>query len=165
MHWDNKLSPPYRLFQSFYFPVEPLRQSFHELEFPVLLLVHTSTSTKLEHSLSCLFLPETKCWASLYYFYGHFNLKDPGVLLFKRSHAFSFFVPNHALPFSLSARIPSGFNGIAEIRNMEDYCPASNTAPHMSERNVLWPLEIFPFPDSRSWQTTAESGPLISNML
>lgn len=121
MHWD-KWSAPCRLFQSFSFPVELLRQSFCEVEFPVLLLVHTSTSIKLghwKHSLSCFFLPETKCWASLYYFCGHFNLKYPGVLFLKKSHAFSFFVPNNALPFPLSSWIPSGFNGIAEIRNID----------------------------------------------
>lgn len=31
----------------FPFSVEPLRQSFYELEFPVPLLAHTPTSTKL----------------------------------------------------------------------------------------------------------------------
>lgn len=107
MHWDIKWSPRYRLLQSFSFPVGPLRQFPSELEFPVLLLAHTSTSAKLgpcKHGLSRLFFHETKCsssWVPSYYFCGHFNLKYYEVLFKKKSCVFSFLCQIMLSPFLL----------------------------------------------------------------
>lgn len=112
---------PIDVSKDFYFPVGPLKRCPYELEFPVLLLAHTPSSTKSgssKHGVNYLFFHETKRGSSSvpsFYFCGHFNLNHYEVPFFKNPVRFLSLVPNHALliPRCLN-------NGIAAIRNMED---------------------------------------------